>query len=145
MSCETQQLLTCCLFFTANALARTITRMGEEEFARIGLAPSHAFLLSLTIEQPGIPQKDLAEQLHLAPSTVSRFVDTLAKRELIFKEGQGRSTLISATPKGEALKPGIQKAWKRLYERYSQKLGQEQGNELTRLTAEAYAKLEHMG
>jgi hypothetical protein len=37
-----------CLYFSANALARAITRIAEEKFALIGLSPSHAFLVILT-------------------------------------------------------------------------------------------------
>ena len=143
MSTHDKNLLECCLFFTANSLARAITRMGEEEFARIGMAPSYAFLLSLAIERPGISQKELAASLHITPSTVSRFVDTLVKRGLIEKEVEGRNTLITATDKGVDLKPQIEKSWHNLYQRYSRILGQDQGEMLTQLTADACRKLEN--
>jgi DNA-binding MarR family transcriptional regulator len=144
MSMEEQSnnLLDCCLFFTANSLARVITRMGEEEFSRVGMTPSSAFLLTLAIEQPGILQKELAEKLHLAPSTVSRLVDSLERGGLIEKDGQGRNTLISATAQGRASKPKILEAWKGLYQRYSEILGEEEGQSLTRITREACQKLE---
>ena len=61
-----------CLYFTANSLARVITRMAEEEFRATGLSPSHAFLVMLVNDKPGIGQKELCEQLYLAPSTVTR-------------------------------------------------------------------------
>lgn len=134
-------LLECCLFFTANSLARVITKMGEEEFAGVGMTPSYAFLLTLTIDSPGISQKELAEYLHMAPSTVSRFVDTLVSKKLITKEVEGRNTFIYPTDKGIALKPTIEQAWKGLYERYSKILGEEFGKNLTSLTAEASSKL----
>ncbi len=141
MENNTSNTLECCLFYTANSLARVITRMGEEEFAGVGMTPSYAFLLTLVIDSPGISQKELAELLNMAPSTVSRFVDALDKRGLIGKEGQGRNTFIHPTEKGKALKPRIEEAWMGLYERYSRILGKGQGDELTRLTAEASRKL----
>lgn len=134
--------LECCLFFTANSLARGITRMGEEEFAAIAMTPSYAFLLMLAIDSPGISQKELAKAMNMAPSTVSRFVDALDKRGLIRKEGQGRNTFIHPTEKGLALEPQIKEVWHNLYQRYSAILGQEQGDELTRLTLEASRKLQ---
>lgn len=142
MECKPNNLLECCLFFTANSLARVITRMGEEEFTSVGMAPSYAFILTLVTDSPGITQKELASQLHMAPSTVSRFIDTLVKRGLVFKEEQGRNTFIHPTDKGLAMKPAISEAWLGLYERYVKILGKEEGERLTRLTADAYRKLE---
>lgn len=134
-------LLECCLFFTANSLARVITKMGEEEFATVGMTPSYAFLLSLAIDSPGISQKELAGYLHMAPSTVSRFVDTLVQKGLVTKTTEGRNTYISPTTKGEELKPVIDKAWKGLYHRYSDILGKEEGENLTAITMAAGKKL----
>lgn len=142
MECKSHNLLECCLFFTVNSLARVITRMGEEEFAGVGMAPSYAFILTLVVEKPGISQKDLAACLHMAPSTVSRFIDTLEKRALVKKDIQGRNTFIHPTEKGVAMKPVISAAWLSLYERYIRILGREEGELLTRSIADAYRKLE---
>ena len=134
--------LECCLFFTANSLARDITRMGEEEFARIGLTPSHAFLLMLAFESPGISQKELSQSMNMAPSTVSRFIDALVKRDLLDKVGEGRVTYIHPTPKGAEMNERISEVWSGLYDRYSKILGKKQGDELTRLCLEASRKLQ---
>lgn len=141
MECKPDNLLECCLFFTANALARTITRMGEESFAAVGMTPSYAFLLTLTFEQPGITQKELAARLQLAPSTVSRFVEALEHKGYVAREVRGRETCVFPTESGLALRPSIRVAWHGLYERYSSVLGIEQGEALTRLTADANRKL----
>ena len=134
-------LLECCLFFTANSLARAITKMGEEEFSRVGMTPSYAFLLTLAIDDPGISQKELAAKLHMAPSTVSRFVDTLVAKKLVSKQVEGRNTFILPTKNGDELKPVIEKAWSGLYQRYTEILGKEHGESLTEMTLAAAAKL----
>mgnify|MGYP000041248217 CR=1 FL=1 len=134
--------LECCLFFTANSLARDITRMGEEEFASIGMTPSYSFLMMLAIDSPGISQKELSTAMNMAPSTVSRFIDALVRRGLLHKDVQGRTTYIHPTEKGIQLQESIQEVWKNLYERYSEILGQESGDELTRLCLEASRKLQ---
>lgn len=131
-----------CLFFTANSLARDITRLGEEEFTSIGMTPSYAFLLTLAIESPGISQKEISKSMNMSPSTVSRFIDALVKRDLLRKEMEGRVTYIHPTPKGEQLKKSISEVWSSLYERYSKILGKEHGDELTRLCLEASKKLQ---
>jgi DNA-binding MarR family transcriptional regulator len=142
MPSNSNDLLSGCLYFTANSLARTITRMADEEFGRIGLVPSHAFLLMQALEEPGISQKDLAERLHLAQSTVSRFVDALVLRGFLEKRSQGKVTNIYPTDKVTEQLEEIHKAWKSLYRRYSAVLGEEEGRELTRLADRAHQKLE---
>jgi DNA-binding MarR family transcriptional regulator len=134
-------LLECCLFFTANSLARAITKMGTEEFAAVGMTPSYAFLLWLAKDGTGISQKELSEHLHIAPSTVSRFVDTLVVKGLLTKEVQGRNVLIFPTEQGRELMPKLEKAWIGLLQRYSDILGKDHGELLTQLTADASRKL----
>jgi DNA-binding MarR family transcriptional regulator len=138
----TNSLLDCCLYFTSNALARVITRMAEQAFAPVAMTPSHAFLLMLAIETPGISQKELAAELHLAPSTVSRFVDALIRRGYLEKEVSGRNTFIRPTVVGETMKEPMDTCWKTLYEEYSQILGEEEGNKLNELIRGAGRKLE---
>ena len=142
MECTKTNPLECCLFFTANSLARDITRMGEEEFASIGMTPSYAFLMMLAIDSPGISQKEISARMNMAPSTVSRFLDALVRRGLLQKDVQGRTTFIHPTDKGMELQGSIEEVWKNLYERYSRILGQEGGEELTRLCLMASKKLQ---
>lgn len=142
MSKPSGQLLSCCLYFTANSLARTISRMAEEEFGKLGMTPSHAFLLMIAIDEPGISQKDLAKCLHLAQSTVSRFVDALVLRGFVEKKAAGKIAHVYPTEKGGALVTEMQQAWKALYDRYSDILGEEEGQTLTRLADEAHRQLE---
>jgi len=119
-----------CLYFTANSLSRAITRMADEEFSKLGMSTSHAFLLMLTIEKPGISQKDLAQQLNLAQSTVSRFVDSLAKRGLIERISSGKQAHIYPTSVGKKQLDTIQDSWKNLYQRYCKLLGEERAMQL---------------
>ncbi len=137
-----QSLLCNCLYFTANALTRVITRMAEEEFSVTGVSPSHAFLLLLVDATPGITPTALARELHLAPSTVTRFIDKLAHKGLLKRQVDGRTTGIYPTEKGRALKEPIYEAWHRLFERYSAVLGEDFSRELTHMLDEAAHKLE---
>ena len=131
-----------CLYFTANSLSRVITRMAEEEFKITGLSPSHAFLMMTVNDNPGIGQKELCEHLHLAPSTVTRFIDTLVYKGYLIRKTEGKASKIYSTDKGEHLKEPINAAWKSLYHRYSRILGMKEGEKLTRLIDEAGQKLE---
>ncbi len=130
-----------CLYFTANSLARVITRMAEEEFRMTGLSPSHAFLMMLATDDPGIGQKEVSEQLHLAPSTVTRFVDTLVHKGYLTRQSEGKATRIYPTQAGEALQQPIADAWKSLHQRYARVLGLDEGDELTAMIDRAAARL----
>ena len=142
---KSNSILHDCLYFTANSLARVITRMAEEEFRRTGLSPSHAFLMMLVNENPGIGQKDLCEQLHLAPSTVTRFIDTLVHRGFLIRKSEGKASNVFATPEGENLQESIEAAWKSLHQRYAEILGHKQGDRLTAIIDDASQKLSRKG
>ena len=130
-----------CLYFTANALARAVGRMADESFRKTGLSPSHAFLMMLVNENPGIGQKALCEQLHLAPSTVTRFIDALVHKGYLTRVMEGKSSNVFATEAGQALAIPIASAWKDLYERYSAVLGRKEGDALTAMIDAASDRL----
>lgn len=134
-------LLHNCLYFTANSLSRIITRMAEEEFRKTGLSPSHAFLMMLVADSPGIGQKELCEQLHLAPSTVTRFIDALVYKGFLIRQSEGKASNVYATKEGEKLRKPIDEAWKRLHQRYAKVLGLKEGDELTAMIDAASKKL----
>ncbi|MCP3900268.1 MAG: MarR family transcriptional regulator [Desulfobacteraceae bacterium] len=128
---ETEKLLHNCLFFTANSIARKITRMAEQEFRFTGLSPSHAFILMLVYEKPGIRPKLLCEYLNLAPSTITRFVDALKYKGYLTKKTSGKNTSISITDEGAKIYDQIAVAWTNLYLRYSDILGEQECTKLT--------------
>jgi len=130
-----------CLYFTANSLARVIARMSEEEFRRTGLSPSHAFLMMLVNDNPGIGQKELGAQLHLAPSTVTRFIDSLVHRGYLARKSDGKVSRVYATEAGRSLRKPIADAWKSLHQRYAKVLGLKKGDELTKMINAASEKL----
>ncbi|GAB3972423.1 hypothetical protein GCM10028806_24500 [Spirosoma terrae] len=120
-----------CLLFSANALARAITAIGDEEFGRFGLCYSHAYLLCEVVEQPGITPSQLSETLSLSPSTITRLVEKLEQKQLVRRESEGKKTLIYPTNEGEALQPAVAKAWDRVGERYSKAIGEADVCQLT--------------
>ncbi len=119
-----------CLFFTSQALCRTMNRMADEEFAPTGLAPSQTYLLMIVIDTPGISQKDLGEHMQLAPSTITRFIDNFVRRGLVTKESDGKLVRVTATSSGQEMAPVIDKVWAQLYKRYSDAMGKEVGDDL---------------
>jgi DNA-binding MarR family transcriptional regulator len=138
---DTKSILNNCLYFTANSLARAITRMAEEEFRLTGLSPSSAFLMMLVNDQPGISQKELCEHLHLAPSTVTRFIDALVYKGYLTRRTEGKTSKVYSTQAGQQLSQPIEQAWKRLHQRYASVLGPKKGDALTAAIDAASDKL----
>ncbi|GAB2570951.1 MarR family winged helix-turn-helix transcriptional regulator [Gracilibacillus alcaliphilus] len=120
-----------CLYFTANRLGRIITKMAEDEFAISGLSPTYAYLLMVVYDKEGVSQKELSEILHLKPSTVTRLVEKLISKGLIYSQAEGRMSLIYTTEKGKSLQPTIHECWMNLRRKYSEILGEKEGEELT--------------
>lgn len=136
-----KNVLNCCLYFTASKLNRIITKMAEEEFRIIGLSPMYGFLLLVVNENPGVSPTDIAKELNIAPSTITRFIDKLESKGYVERKFEGKYSYIHLTEKGVNLQSDINKAWERLYHRYSKILGYDEGADITKRINEVADKL----
>ncbi|GAB3561456.1 hypothetical protein GCM10027578_02230 [Spirosoma luteolum] len=134
---KTETRFSACLLFSANALARAITAIGDEEFGKFGLSYSHAYLLSEVISRPGITPTELSDTLYLTPSTITRLVEKLEQRQLVQRESEGKKTLVKPLLAGHELKAAIDEAWGRVGERYAKAIGEENICRLTRQVFDA--------
>jgi len=112
---RTDDQLNRCLFFASAKLARVIGRTAEDKFKRTGLSPSHAFLLYIVNTNDGIHQKKIGEMLHMTPSTITRFVQSLESKELLSSKSDGKNAYIYSTEKGMLLQDDIIKAWESMH------------------------------
>ena len=124
-----------CLYYSANALSRLMTKMADEEFAITGLSSSYAFLLMTVNDKPGIQPKEISEQMQLTPSTITRLIEHLEQKKLVERKSTGRTTEVHPTEKSNKLDKKIKVAWRCLYIRYSELIEEE---EAKRLTADIY-------
>ena len=139
---ETKSKYCTCLYYSANALSRIMTKISDEEFAKVGLSSSHAFLLMTVNEKQGIQPKEISEQMQLTASTVTRLVEKMEHRGYLQRQSVGRTTEVYSTESGKELQAKLKDAWQRLYQRYSDILGKENGDELTAAIYSATQKLE---
>ena len=121
-----------CLYFSANALARKAEKLARKSWDPVGLSPSHAYLLMLVVDDPGIQPGMIGEQLQLSPSTITRLLEKLEKQKLLVRTFEGRLANVYATPKGKALKPKLDKALEHFYLTYSAILGTDESARLVR-------------
>lgn len=119
-----------CLYFTTNALARKVEKLAGESWKKIGLAPSHAYLLKLVLEEPGMQAGQLAEQLQLTPSTITRLIEKLEEKKLVTRITEGKTTNVFPTQKAKELKPQMKQCVDEFNEKYSKILGKEESRQL---------------
>lgn len=128
-----------CLLFAANALARSVTVIGDGEFAKLGLSYSHAYLLSEIALNPGMTPTYLSETLLLSPSTITRLIEKLESKGLARRETGGKNTMVFATESGARLAPTVVDAWQANWVKFSAKLGEA---ETIALTKQIFAAVE---
>jgi DNA-binding MarR family transcriptional regulator len=130
-----------CLYFTANALARKIEKLAQESWSKVDLSPSHAYLVMLVIEEPGIQPTALAEHLQLQPSTITRLIEKLEEKKLLVRITEGKITNVYPTPKGKDLLPRLRECVNEFYNSYSAILGKEESAKLVQTIGKFADKL----
>ncbi len=66
-----------CIYFNSHVLVRKLNVRWEKAFKAHALPPSHGYLIRLVLDQPGLTQQEIANNLVLDKSTVARFVGKL--------------------------------------------------------------------
>lgn len=104
-----------CLYFNLAALNRRIGKIWHDAFMRLGLSPSHGYLLFAIVEKPEASQKELSEILELDASTVTRLIDGLARKGMIDKTKRGKGATFNVTADGRRTYGNVKKTMDNLY------------------------------
>lgn len=72
-----------CLYFNVNAFSRKLNARQADAFSELDLTPSHACLLRLVLDEPGLTQQEISDKLRLNKSTTARFISALEAKKLI--------------------------------------------------------------
>jgi len=112
-----------CLYFNSNALVRRINKKWEQAYEKTGLSPAHAYLLRLVLDKGELSQKQIAEELQLEKSTVTRFVTVLEDKTLIKRQKIGREQIIRPTAAAKKMKQLLNRIGDKLYQELQQMLG----------------------
>lgn len=130
MSKNIQESLDSCLFFTVKKLDRALNKLAEESFQKVGMTPTYAFILLILAEEDGRLQKDIAQILYIAPSTLTRLVEKLIYKGYVTTLTEGRTRKVYLTVNGRELLPDIREAWDNLHARYKAILGDDYADDL---------------
>lgn len=126
-----------CLYFSTNNLSKLLSKMADEAFKSLGLAPSYAFLLMVVNKQPGIQPSEISKILQLTPSTITRLIEKMEYQGYLERTSEGRATKITPTAKCLQKDEEIREAWQNLKDRYISVLGDRYTEVLTEMSFKA--------
>ena len=129
------------LHYTTVALSREITAVAEIAFLDLGLTPSDAYLIMTVNEKPNIQPTEISEKILLAPSTITRMIEKLEKRNIVTRAQEGKYTYVAATSKGINLYVLILEKWVEINDSFLAKLGDDSVANLVNFTSDATLKL----
>ncbi len=112
-----------CLYFNLNALARRVNRVWDKAFADLELSPAHAYLLRLVLSRPGISQREIAVELRLDKSTVTRFIDAMEERGYLKRTRVDREQNIMPTRAATGIAGELNRRGDALYRQMTAAIG----------------------
>ena len=121
-----------CLYFTSNALARKVEKLAIASWKKVNLAPSHGYLLMLLLEEPGMQPGQIAVQLQLTPSTITRLIERLEGKKLVVRTTEGKITNVYPSPKAKEILPQLKACVEDFIQSYNHFLGEEESIKLVR-------------
>ena len=119
-----------CIYFVSNALARKVEKLAIDVWKQVDLSPSHAYLLMITLQEPGVQPGTLSDELNLKPSTVTRLIEKLEEKKLVVRTNEGKTTNVYPTPKAKSLFPQLQQCSQAFCMEYEAVLGKEESKRL---------------
>ncbi len=134
-----------CLYFNSNALARTVSRIWTEAYRPFDLSPPHAFLLRLVLARPGLMPRELANELSLSRSTVTRFLDSLEARGLLRRKAtseDGREVQVYPTRAALVIQAPLDQTGQNLSKEMARIIGQDDLRQVVGRLRNLQARLE---
>jgi len=115
-----------CIYFASNALARKTEKLALATWKKAGLSPSHAYLLMIVLDEPGVQPGALSAELHLSPSTITRLIEKLETKKLVVRTTEGKLTSVYPTVKSREMKPLLQECVDNFYKSCITLIGKEE-------------------
>jgi MarR family transcriptional regulator, organic hydroperoxide resistance regulator len=118
------------MYFSSQAMARKIEKLAQQAWKSVDLSPSHAYLLMMVLDEPGIQPTALVEELLLTPSTITRLIEKLEEKKLVTRSGEGKITHVYPTQKAKDMQPKFGQCLEEFYKTYSAVLGKEESAQM---------------
>ncbi|MFV0553626.1 MAG: MarR family winged helix-turn-helix transcriptional regulator [Mangrovibacterium sp.] len=114
-----------CLYFRLNRILRRMTMLADSACAEYGFSSSYAYLLITININPCVGTVELADELNLSPSTITRLVDRLVRDGFVLRTKDGKRCETSCSAKGRELAEQMEITWRKFQLGMSERLGQE--------------------
>jgi len=119
-----------CMYFSAQALARKIEKIANDTWQKVDLSPSHAYLLMMVLDEPGIQPTALVQELLLTPSTITRLIEKLENKKLVQRITEGKTTNVYPTAKAKAMQTQLKNCVDEFSAHYATILGKDESVKL---------------
>lgn len=129
-----------CLYFSSARFNRVIAQISDTQFKKVGLSSTAAFILMKLEEGDVLNPSQIADELSLDRSTITRFLDKLERDNLITRTSKGRSVQVQLSSAGRQLQPELKQIWSDLNKTYQTVLGKSFENELRKKLNQAFEK-----
>lgn len=131
-----------CLVFLTQALARKLGTLADEKFGRLGLSTSQGLALIRISRSDSITPGELAGEMQLDPSSITRLVDKLQRLGYVKRQSKGKSTEIRISRSGMDTAEQAKVAWNEIWQNYMAALGPECSQNLKQNLQQAIQCLE---
>jgi MarR family transcriptional regulator, organic hydroperoxide resistance regulator len=131
-----------CLYFTAATLARKVEKLAVTIWKEVELSPSHAYVLMMVLEQPGVQPGCLAHHLQLSPSTVTRLIEKLEEKQFLQRHTEGKTTHVYPTANAKNLEHQLKTCSAAFHQKYSTILGTQASKTLVQQIRQVADRLE---
>jgi DNA-binding MarR family transcriptional regulator len=132
-----------CFYFASGALARIVEKLASDVWKQVDLSPSHAYVLLLVLDEPGMQPGAIAGQLHLTPSTITRLLEKLESKKLVVRTTEGKVTNVYPTPKAKELHPKMISCAEEFADHYYKILGRDACDKMIDTITKMADQLEH--
>lgn len=106
-----------CMYFSTNLLARRLDTIAEEAFSDMDITATQGFTLIAIGELEKHTPSEIANEIKMKPSTITRFIDRLEKLGYVERNYKGRSVIVNMTDLGEEKLKETKKCWEVIHEK----------------------------
>lgn len=114
-----------CLYFSSNRLARHMNHIADEAFRELNVTPTQGFTLIAIREKDLHTPTEIAAELKMDTSTITRFLDKVEKLGYVKRSYAGRKSIVDLTDEGEKELKNLKVAWRKIHDIYEDILGTE--------------------
>ncbi len=126
-----------CMYYSVNKLARRLNSIADEEFAKMDITATQGFALIAIGELHKHTPSEIAAELEMTPSTITRFLDKLEQLGYVKREYHGRNTEVEITELGTEKLKDVSQCWKGIHDRNKEAFGDEIAKAVTEKVIEA--------